>query len=188
MEEASKENPGKMASILGLDRYVVEEICRASGAEIANLNCPGQIVISGKTESMDKARGLAGEKGAQRVVMLDVSGPFHSSLMSGASLKLKRALAGVKFAAPSVPVISNVDAELENTEIRIKENLVNQVNHTTYWEQSVRKAAESGINTFLEIGPGKVLKGLLRRIDSSLTVYNAGTAKEIEELKNVIKG
>ncbi|GAG08619.1 unnamed protein product, partial [marine sediment metagenome] len=99
MEEASKQNPGRMASVLGLDKKIIEEVCRRSGAEIANLNCPGQIVISAKNEAMDKAALLAAEKGAKRVIMLDVSGPFHSSLMSEASLKLKQALADVKFAA-----------------------------------------------------------------------------------------
>lgn len=189
MEEASKQNPGKMASLLGIsDVMVVEEICKVSGAEIANLNCPGQIVISGKTEAVKKAADLAVQKGAKRSVELNVSGPFHSSLMKEASLKLKRTLADVKFAAPSMPVISNVDAEEENSEDRIKENLVNQVNRTTYWEQSIRNSAKYGIDTFLEIGPGKVLKGLLRRIDPGLTVYNAGTTKDIEGLKNVVKG
>jgi len=188
MEEASRKNPGKMASIIGLDLALAEEVCSQSGAGVANLNCPGQVVISGKDEAIEKARSLANEKGAKRSIVLDVSGPFHSSLMNEASAKLKNRLDEIKFSKPSIPVISNVDAEYEDSEEKIKKNLVNQVNHKTLWEDSIRKVSGEGTKTFLEIGPGKVLKGLLRRIDSELVVYNIGTVKDIEEFKNVIKG
>ena len=185
MEEASQKNPGTMASLIGLnDINVVNDICVSSNAEIANLNCPGQIVISGKHESIEKASTLAMEKGAKRAIKLDVSGPFHSSLMNDASAKLEKALEGVKIKTPSVPVISNVNAQKESSEEEIKKNLVEQVSHKTYWEKSINRVAGMGINTFLEIGPGKVLKGLLRRIDPQLSVRNVGTLKDIEELKN----
>ena len=187
MEDASRKNPGRMASVLGLDLEKVKEACKASGAEVANLNCPGQIVISGKNGSIEKAVALAGEKGARKSVMLDVSGPFHSSLMNEASVKLKEVLDGVRFSTPSIPVVSNVGARYQTREDEIKTNLVNQVSHTTYWEDSVKFTVESGVSTFLEIGPGRVLKGLLRRIDPSLIVYNVGTVEDIGELKNVIE-
>lgn len=188
MEEASRQNPGRMASILGLGLEVIEEICRISGAEIANLNCPGQIVISGRNETIEKAAVLAGEKGAKKTMILDVSGAFHSSLMDGASRKLQQTLSDVRIAPPSIPVISNVNANPEISENEIKKNLVTQVNHKTYWEDSIKNVAKSGVDTFLEIGPGRVLKGLLRRIDPTLVVYNVGTVKDMENVKDVIEG
>ena len=172
MEEAGMESPGKMASILGLEREVTEEICDASGAQIANLNCPGQIVISGKTEAVDKAAALAKEKGAKRAIMLDVSGAFHSALMAGASHKLAKALEDILILPPKIPVISNVTSYSQDDPAQIKENLIDQVSTTTYWEDSIKHVAERGIKTFLEIGPGTVLKGLLRRIDSELVCHN----------------
>lgn len=182
MEEASKDNPGKMASILGLDKDNVEEICKEAGCEIANLNCPGQIVVSGKNESVDKATDIAKERGAKRSIVLEVSGPFHSSSMKSAADRLKDFLDGIDIKEPSFPVVSNVDASYETKVEKIKKNLLTQLTNRTYWEDSIRLLAKEGIQVFLEIGPGKVLKGLLRRIDSSLTVYNVGTAEEISNL------
>ena len=172
MEEASKENPGKMASIIGLDIEQAEKVCQKSGAEIANLNCPGQIVVSGSTISVDNASVLAKENGAKRVIILDVSGPFHSALMAGASYKLKEVLKNIEFLPPKIPVVSNVSAYSQDDPETIKENLVDQLSSTTYWEESVRNVAAQGIKTFLEIGPGTVLKGLLRRIDPEITCNN----------------
>jgi [acyl-carrier-protein] S-malonyltransferase len=172
MEEASMENPGKMASLMGMDVDQAEEVCRKSGAQIANLNCPGQVVISGTRESVDSAAVLAKENGAKRVVMLDVSGPFHSALMAGASHKLKEALKGIEFLPPQIPVISNVTAYSQDSPESIKENLVDQLSSTTHWEESIRNVAARGIRNFIEIGPGTVLKGLLRKIDPELVCQN----------------
>ena len=172
MEEASKNSPGKMASIIGLDIEHAEEVCEKSGAQIANLNCPGQIVLSGSTTSIDNASVLAKENGAKRVIILDVSGPFHSALMAGASHKLKEALKAIEFLPPKIPVVSNVTAHSQDNTEMIKENLVDQLSSTTYWEESVRNVAARGIKHFLEIGPGTVLKGLLKRIDSELVCQN----------------
>ena len=182
MEEASKENPGKMASILGLDREVVEGVCREAGCEIANLNCPGQIVISGRIESIDRATSMAKERGAKRSVGLDVSGPFHSSLMKPAADRLNGLLNNVIVKRPSFPVVSNVDASYETDAETIKSNLLTQLTNRTYWEDSIKFLAKEGIKTFLEIGPGRVLKGLLRRIDPGLTVHNVGTTEDISNL------
>jgi len=185
MEEASKENPGKMASILGMDKDIVEDVCKEAGCEIANLNCPGQVVISGKNDSIDKAIDLAKAKGAKRSVVLEVSGPFHSLQMKSAAVKLKDFLDKVNIKKPSFPVVSNVDASYQTDAESIKKNLVTQLTERTYWEDSIRLLAKEGVRTFLEIGPGKVLKGLLRRIDSSLVVYNVGTTQEIENLQRL---
>ena len=172
MEEAGKENPGKMASLMGLELDAAEEVCRLSGAEIANRNCPGQIVISGTIDAINKADSIAKEKGAKRVIMLDVSGAFHSSLMAGASHKLAAALKDIVIMPPKIPVVSNVSSFSQDDPAQIKENLVDQVSSATLWEASIRHVSARGVKTFLEIGPGTVLKGLLRRIDPELVCHN----------------
>jgi len=181
MEEASKKNPGGMACIVGMDINVVEELCRGFGCEIANLNCPGQIVISGKTNNVELFAGVAKDKGAKRVIMLDVSGPFHSSMMTSARDKLKDHIDNLHIAPPSIPFISNVDAQVHADPEKIKENLISQVNSRTLWEESVRLAIRAGIRTFLEIGPGQVLKGLARKIDPKLEVKTIGTSQDIQQ-------
>lgn len=172
MEDASRSNPGKMASLLGLDLKNTEKICEETGAEIANLNCPGQIVISGALDVVDKAVLRAKEAGAKRAIILDVSGPFHSALMAEASHKLKEALDDVVVLPPKIPVISNVMTYAQDDPGQIKENLVDQISSTTFWEESVKNVVSRGITTFLEIGPGTVLKGLLRRIDPEIICHN----------------
>jgi len=172
MEDVSRSNPGKMASLLGLDLKNTEKICEETGAEIANLNCPGQIVISGALDVVDKAVLRAKEAGAKRAIMLDVSGPFHSALMAEASHKLKEALDDVVVLPPKIPVISNVMTYAQDDPGQIKENLVDQISSTTFWEESVKNVVSRGITTFLEIGPGTVLKGLLRRIDPEIICHN----------------
>ncbi len=172
MEKASRNNPGKMASIIGLDIKSTEALCNETGAEIANLNCPGQVVISGTVEAVNKAVSMAKDKGAKRAITLDVSGPFHSSLMAQASHGLKEALKDVMVLPPKIPVISNVMTYSQDDPGQIKENLVDQISSTTYWEESIRNVVSRGVKTFLEIGPGTVLKGLLRRIDPELVCHN----------------
>lgn len=172
MEEASHKNPGSMASIIGLSFKELEPACKESGAEIANLNCPGQIVISGTKESVEKAMALAAEKGAKKAIPLNVSGGFHSSLMKEAAELFKLELDKIRFSSPQIRVISNVTADYETSPDEIKANLVRQLFSPVRWEESIRKIASQGVDTFYEIGPGKVLKGLLRRIDSNLKVYN----------------
>ena len=180
MEEASQINPGGMVSLLGLDYHTVLDICKATGAEIANLNCPGQIVISGRKESLEKAVNLAKEKGVKKTIYLEVSGPFHSSLMEPASNKLRLELNRIEIKSPSIPVVSNVTANFENTPQEIRNNLINQVSNTTRWEDSIKFLNKLGITTFLEIGPGKVLSGLIRRIDATLETYNIETIQDIK--------
>lgn len=182
MEEASRKNPGKMACVIGMDLKQVEELCKGFGCEIANLNCPGQIVVSGKTNNIELFASLAKEKGAKRVLMLEVSGPFHSSLMTSARDKLKDHIERMQMLPPKISFISNVDAKIQNDPSRIKENLIAQVNSKTLWEESVRLVSQSGVKSFFEIGPGEVLKGLLKKIDPKLEVRNIGTAQDLEVL------
>lgn len=182
MEEVSREYPGKMASIIGLSQDEVGIICKQSGAEIANLNCPGQIVVSGSINSIKEIIDLAEAKGAKKVITLDVSGPFHSSFMNSASSRLKSELEKVKILPPRIPVISNVTANHEVSPEEIRKNLTLQITTTTRWEDSIKLIIKEGVKGFFEIGPGRVLKGLLRRIDPGLEVYNVETAQDIKRL------
>jgi len=168
-----------------MEMEAIEDLCRGIGCEIANLNCPGQIVVSGKTTNVELFASLAREKGAKRVLMLDVSGPFHSSLMTPARDKLKDYIDKVNITSPKIPFISNVDAKTQTDPAVIKDNLIGQVNSKTLWEESVRTVAKSGIKSFLEIGPGQVLKGLLRKIDPKLEVRNMGTIQDLQALATV---
>ncbi len=183
MEQAAKNNPGTMASVIGISAEVLREVCKETKAEIANLNSPGQIVISGKIESVKKAMALAEQKGAKKAILLNVSGPFHSSFMKEASEEFRKELDKVNFSNPKISIVSNVTADYEKTPEEIKENLVKQLYSTVRWEESVIKISRAGCNTFFEIGPGKVLKGLLRRINPSLTVQNIETLEDIKNLK-----
>ena len=186
MEEASRKNPGSMASIIGLSYDNLKNVCNESGAEIANLNCPGQIVISGKKESVQATMELATKSGAKRAIPLNVSGPFHSSLMKEAAELFRAELEKVKFQAPDpkIKIFSNVTASAEKTPEEIRDNLVKQLCNSVRWEESIRNIASLGVDTFLEIGPGKVLKGLLRRIDPGLKVYNIEKPEDVSAAKS----
>ena len=188
MDEASRVNPGKMSCILGLSIDKAEELAKAAGAEIANLNCPGQIVLAGTQESISKVNEAAQQAGAKRVIPLDVSGPFHSSLMDSAADKLREALENVLISKPAVPFIPNVTAEFLADERIIKESLVKQVSHTTYWHKTVNTLAAQGINSYFEFGPGKILRGLLGRIDPGLKVFNLEKPENFLKLKEELGG
>ena len=183
MEEASLKNPGKMASILGLSIEDLKEACKESGAEIANLNCPGHIVLSGTKKAIESAMVIAKKKGAKKCIPLNVSGPFHSSLMKEAAELFRIELEKVKISIPKIPIVSNVTAGYEKTPSEIKENLVKQLYSPVLWEDSIRRIASDGCDIFFEIGPGKVLKGLLRRIDDGLKVFNI---EKMEDMNNLI--
>ena len=182
MEKAALKNPGSMASILGVSAEVLREVCKESEAEIANLNSPGQIVISGRKESVQRAMALAEQKGAKKCILLNVSGPFHSSFMKDTAGEFKKELDKTKFSNSRVPIVANVTADYEKSAEEIKENLVKQIYSPVKWEESVRRISQQGVAVFFEIGPGKVLKGLLRRINPELTVYNIETAEDIKNL------
>jgi len=183
MDHASKKNPGKMACVIGMELSAVEELAKGIGCEIANLNCPGQVVVSGKATNIDLLASLAKSKGAKRVIELEVSGPFHSSLMDPARDKLKEYIERVQIQVPQVPFISNVDALAQTDPAKIKQNLIRQVNSKTLWESSIRAVMSSGIKRFLEIGPGKVLKGLVRKIDNSLDVVTLESDQDFQLLQ-----
>lgn len=187
MEEASQKNPGKMLAIIGLSIEAVNEVCKRTDTEIANLNSPGQVIISGKSLDIENAVLLSKQLGAKKTFMLDVNGPFHSSLMNEVSNLLKSYIDEVNFSAARIPLISNFSAKAVSEPLVIKDNLINQVNHLTRWEESVRYMLSNGVSKFIEIGPGNVLKGLIRKIDSGAVVYNIEDVNTIEEFKKNIK-
>jgi len=179
MDEVSLRYPGKMAAVLDLSLEKVKDICLKSGAEIANLNAPGQIVISGKTEAVNTAKELCEQAGAKRVIELDVSGGFHSSLMFEASAELKHFLEITPFSFPAVPVVSNYTASPQYKIGQLLESLVYQMYSPVKWEDSMRFMLAQGITKFFEFGPGRVLKGLMRRIDSNAQVVNVEKKEDI---------
>lgn len=183
MEEAARENPGGMVSLIGLSQETVRKICAQAKVEIANLNCPGQIVISGSLAALEEAKELACANGAKRVIALKVSGAFHSSLMETARVKLTKALDKVEIRPPKVSVISNVTAKEERSPQEIKDNLARQVSSGTRWEDSINFIRTCGIRKFIEIGPGKVLSGLLRKINAELLADNIETVEDLENLR-----
>ncbi len=180
MEAAAKKNPGRMSCVLGLEVDIVRSVCEKTACQIANLNCPGQVVISGTNVSIDAAAQMAVDLGAKRAIALDVSGAFHSSLMDEASANLKAEIEKVKFNKPSVPLVCNVDAKQESDPEVIKKNLIKQVNSATYWEASMRYLLGRGVEVFLEIGPGTVLKGLFKKIDANVRVIGVGKWADIQ--------
>lgn len=178
MDDAAHEKPSMMAAVLGMGLADVEKYCEQSGAEVGNLNAPGQIVISGYRENVEKAMELLREKGARKVIPLDVSGGFHSRCMNSASSRIETALEGVAIRKPSMPVVSNLTARIEIEPHEIKSNLVRQMNHRTLWEDSMRFLIGQGIRTFVELAPGRVLKGLMKKIDPAVEVVSVGTLED----------
>lgn len=175
MEEAVPAGEGAMAAILGMDAdkltSVTERITKQGDTvQLANLNCPGQIVISGTKAGVDKACVLAKEEGAKRTIPLVVSGPFHSSLMTPAAEKLGAVLAQLPLTEGAVPLIGNVTADVVAVS-DVQQELVAQVYSPVRWEESVRKMLDLGVDTFIECGPGKVLSGLVKKVDRSVTTY-----------------
>ncbi|MBI4982982.1 MAG: ACP S-malonyltransferase [Candidatus Omnitrophica bacterium] len=185
MEEEARNNPGKMLSIIGLDLIKVKEVCAEANVQIANLNCPGQVVVSGAPQEISRAQALAKEKGAKLAVILEVSGAFHSSFMQGATLKLARELDNIKINSPQVPVICNVTAKPANSAQEIRDNLIKQVACSVLWEDSMNFVLSKGVNNFIEFGPGKVLKGLMRRINAGAQVVNIEKKEDVLSVASV---
>ncbi len=184
MQEAARANPGAMAAIIGLDRGTVERVCAETGAELCNENAPTQIVVGGPPDAVERAVARAKEAGAQRVVPLAVSGAFHTSLMRPAADGMAQALAGCAFHAPTIPVISNVTGRPLSSAAELRDELVVQLTSPVRWVDSVRAMAERGARVFYEIGPGRVLAGLVRRIVPDATVVslnNAGALRTAQE-------
>jgi len=179
MEEEAVKKQGGMLSVIGLDLAKVKEICLKTNTEIANINCPGQVVVSGGVREIESAQVEAKSSGAKMAVKLEVSGAFHSSFMSGASLKLAKELDKIKVTAPKFSFISNVCAKKVDSSAEIKDNLIKQVASSVLWESSMRIILSSGINKFYEFGPGKVLRGLMRRIEPQAQVTNIEKKEDI---------
>jgi [acyl-carrier-protein] S-malonyltransferase len=183
MQSAVPEGVGAMAAILGLAPAQVAGICRqaADGQVVApaNLNSPEQTVISGHAEAVKRAVELASAGGAKRAVILPVSAPFHSSLMQPAAQRLETDLRATAFHPLRVPLVNNADAELTTSGDEARESLIRQVTLPVRWEESVRELIEQGVNTFVEVGPGRVLTGLLRQIDRSIHVFNVEDEKSL---------
>lgn len=182
MQEAVPVGQGAMAAILAMDASAIEEVISGiDGVQIANYNCPGQIVISGKKEAVETACEKLKEAGAKRAIMLNVSGPFHSRMLTGAGEKLGEVLEQVEIHPLSIPYVANVTAEYVTDAADVKPLLMKQVSSSVRWEQSVRAMLADGVDTFIEIGPGKTLAGFMKKIDRTVKVLN------IEKLEDVDK-
>lgn len=193
MEEAVPAGKGAMAAILGMERELLKEITEevssaGNPVELANLNCPGQIVISGSKKGVEQASIVAKEKGARRIIPLVVSGPFHSSLMKPAASKLAQVLDEIEIKDALIPVVANVSA----TEVRkgeeIKQRLIEQVYSPVLWEDTVNYLLEQGVDTFIEIGSGNVLSGLVKKINRKASVFAVNDRITMEKTIESIKG
>lgn len=176
-----------MSAVLGLSAEKIEEVCKEIQSkglvlEIANYNCPGQIVVTGQKEALEQAEALLMEKGARRVLPLSVSGAFHSSLLQDASLELEKVLQQSKLSLPKIPVYHNISGDKENVSSTndLIEILKQQICHSVRFEQTIRNMIRDGVDTFVEIGPGKTLSGFVRKVDRSVKVYTINTMKDLE--------
>jgi [acyl-carrier-protein] S-malonyltransferase len=186
MQQAVPEGTGLMAAVLGLEREAVETACadvKSGYVAPANYNCPGQVVISGEKPAVEEAMELLKEAGAKRVVPLAVSVPSHSRLMDGASQKLLEffSVENIGISGPGVPVVGNASAEFLSSADSIRKALADQLNHPVLWEDCVATLVREGVDTFVEVGPGKVLAGLIRRINPDVTVLNVQDRESMEK-------
>jgi len=192
MQEAVPLGEGAMAAILGLSREDVVETCRTASekgiVEPANFNCPGQIVIAGQVAAVNEAIRIASEKGAKRAMLLNVSAPFHCSLLKPAGEKLSRELENVVINKMNIPVVTNVTGKIIGSEAEIKDLLVKQVSTSVLWEDCVRTLIESGADTFIEIGPGKVLSGFIKKIDKRVRVLNVEDKASLDNVLIALRG
>ena len=187
MQEAVPLGQGAMAAVLGMTAEQIDQVVDPiDGVEVANYNCPGQIVISGKTDAVQTACQALKEAGAKRTVPLNVSGPFHSSMLAGAGKKLGEVLEPVVLTEHSIPYVTNVTASyVEGTE-EIKDLLVRQVSSSVRWQQSVENMIAAGVDRFVEIGPGKTLASFVKKISREVSVYNVNTWESLEGLKEYL--
>ena len=185
MQNAVPGGQGALAAVLGLDAGKIEEVLAdRSGVMIANYNCPGQIVITGWKEDVEQAADALKEAGAKRVLPLNVSGPFHSSLLEQAGEELGKELEQVDFSDLQIPYVTNVTAEYVTDITKTKELLARQVASSVRWQQSMELLISDGVDTFVEIGPGRTLAGFLRKINREVKVYNVGTWEDVDKVVN----
>jgi [acyl-carrier-protein] S-malonyltransferase len=187
MQEACDATQGGMAAVIGLDEAKTREVCAATGVQLANLNCPGQIVISGPADRMDAACAAAKAAGARKAIPLPVAGAYHSPLMASAQPKLQGALAAVSLRAPCVPVISNVTARPHGASEEIAMRLVDQVTSSVRWEDSMRHLLAQGFTRFIELGPGTALTGFMKRIDKNAQTWNVADLASLEATAQALK-
>ena len=184
MQEACEATRGGMAAIIGLDEAPTREVCAQAGVALANLNCPGQIVISGATDRIAQACELAKTKGAKRALPLTVAGAYHSPLMAGAQPRLQAELVRVTLTPPAVPVVANVTAQPHEGVEAIRARLVEQVTSPVRWEASMRYLLGQGFTRFIELGPGTALSGFMRRIGRNAQILNVA---DVASLENTVK-
>lgn len=184
MDEAGAKNPGGMAAILGMDEDALAAVCRETGVQMANINSPGQVVISGFVDAIAKATEMATARGARRAIPLEVSAAFHSRLMEPANEGIAKAVAGVKFRTPRVPIIANSTALPLTTADEIRDELLSQLCAPVRWQSTVEYMAAHGVNEYVEIGPGRVLTGLAKRISAEAKAVNLSDVASLQELKH----
>ena len=183
MYEAGVIRPGGMTAIIGFDEDLLAEVCSITDTRIANINCPGQLVISGAEENLPKAADLAKAGGASRVIPLQVSGAFHTPLMQPVVDRMSEIIDTLNFRDPTVPIIAKTTAQPLPTAKQVKAELITQLCNCVQWQRSIEYMIENGVSTFIEIGPGKVLSGLIKRISKDVDTLNAG---DVESIKNLV--
>jgi len=184
MYEAGLKRPGGMGAVIGLDEASLAEVCAETGTRIANINCPGQLVISGAKENLTQAMDLAKTRGARHTIPLPVSGAFHTLLMQSAVDGMSEIIATLSFDDPVIPIIGNTTAQPLTTADLIKEELLGQLCNCVQWQSSIEYMVNDGISTFIEIGPGRVLTGLIKRINKNVKTVNIGDVEAIRSLIN----
>jgi len=182
MHKAGEKNQGSMLAIIGLEKSAVEDICLQSGTEISNINCPGQIVISGAVDALNLASKLAKIKSARRLIPLKVSGAFHSTLMEPIIDEFSETIPNFVFRPPAIPIIANVTARPLTDVNSIREELLYQLRRCIQWQPSVEYMVQDGVNSFYEIGPGRVLSGLIKRINSEVQTFSISGVENITQL------
>ncbi len=188
MQEEVPAGEGAMAAVLAMDAAAIEAVLAdIADVQIANYNCPGQIVISGRTEAVKLACEKLKEAGAKRCIMLNVSGPFHSRMLAGAGEKLAKVLEQIEIHKPAVPYVANVTASCVTDAEAVKPLLVQQVSSSVRWQQSVETMLADGVDIFIEIGPGRTLAGFIRKIDRTAKVLNVETLEDVQHVIEVLK-
>ncbi len=183
MHEAGLKNPGGMLAIIGLELKVIEDICLRSECDISNINCPIQTVISGAVEPLARAKELAMAKGARRIIPLNVSAAFHSSLMEPVMAEFNEVISGSVFHPPSIPIIANVTASVLTDVASIKEELLKQLRHCIQWQDCIEYMIQNGVTSFYEVGPGMVLSNLIRHTNSEVQTMSISRIEDIAQLK-----
>ena len=186
MEQAVPAGEGSMAAVMGLDADKIQAVLGGMKAEIANYNCPGQIVITGPKAAVEEASVKLKEAGARRVLPLKVSGPFHSSMLQNAGKELEKELSKVEFSSLKIPYVTNVTAQYVTDFKETKDLLAKQISSSVRWQQSVEKMLEDGVDTFVEIGPGKTLTGFMKKIAPDAKAYNIQKVEDLELLPEIM--